>query len=189
MTIDAVAPDEPIQASTQNKLIANANTSPGRVIFTSSGIWSVPAGVFQFKVTLAGGGGKGGDAYGSFYEGFTYLGEGGRGGDAPMCSKIISGQDTGASFAITIGAGAIGGGLGGTTSFGALLQSTGGGPGTGGASPPAQGSFGTHNGQMLHTSQLFLISQNNGYGQGGAGGNYYGSPGNNGNPGICVIEW
>lgn len=189
MTISAVAADEPIQASTMNKLIANVNTSPNRIVFTANGIWSVPAGVFQFKVTLAGGGGKGGDAYGNFYEGFTYLGDGGRGGDAPMCSKIITGQDTGASFAITIGAGATGAGVGGTTSFGALFQSTGGGPGTGGASPPLQGSFGTHTGQMLHSSQQFMLSQNNGYGQGGQGGTYYGGSGSNGNPGICVIEW
>lgn len=185
MAMAEVAVDDPVQASTQNNLIKNANGSPGRAIFTANGVWSVPQGVFQFKVYLAGGGGLGGPAYGDNHEGFTYLGDGQRGGQAPLCSKIISGQEAGTSFAITIGAGATTSVPGGTSSFGALLQSTGGGPGT----DLSQGGTGTHNGQMRHGNQMFCISQNNGYGEGGSGGTYGSIPGYPGNPGICVIEW
>lgn len=190
MPIDNVAVADPVQASTQNKLIAHANGSPGRAIFTANGLWSIPQGVYKFKVYLAGGGGKGSQAYFSTSEGFTYLGDGARGGDSPLCSKMFAGLDIGTSFSIVIGAGATGGGPGGTSTFGALLSSSGGTAATGGgASPGAPGGSGSHNGEIRHTNQLFQVSQNNGYGQGGEGGTYYGTDGSNGNGGICIIEW
>ena len=189
MPISTVSTNDPVKASTQNQLIQHANGTPGRAIFTSNGNWSVPQGVFKFKVYLAGGGGQGGDAYGTYYEGFNYQGDGGRGGDSPLCSKVIFGVEPGTTFAITIGAGSTGYGAGGTSTFGALLQSTGGGKGVGGSSPPSHGASGTHNGELRHTNALFQSSQNNGYGQGGQGGSYYGTNGKNGNNGICVIEW
>lgn len=201
MPIETVAVDEAIRASTQNKLIANANGSPGRAIFTSNGSWSVPAGVYRFKVYLAGGGGAGGDAweyFGSGVDGGGYRGEGGRGGNGPLCSRIFSGYEPGTTFLITIGAGAVPAGPFGVpaatpaaaSTFGTVLTSNPGGNGTGGTvANPSQGAQGSHNGQIVHTNQLFLASQNNGYGEGGQGGNATHPNGFNGNPGICVIEW
>lgn len=199
MPIETVAVDEAIRASTQNKLIANANGSPGRAIFTANGSWSVPAGVFRFKVYLAGGGGAGGEALEDFGGGGSgYRGEGGRGGNAPLCSKIFTGYEPGTTFLITIGAGGVASGgifggppaAAGDSTFGTVLSSTHGGVGTGGfSSYAAQGAPGTHNGQAFHTNQLFLLTQNNGYGEGGQGGNATHPNGYNGNPGICVIEW
>lgn len=185
MAIDSVAVDDPILASRENQLISHVNGTPGRAIFTSNGVWSVPAGVYQFKVYVAGGGGKGGPAVVGSGESFGFISDGKRGGDAPLCSKIITGQDIGTSFAITIGAGATGSGAGGTTTFGALLQSTGGSVG----SEYAQGTSGTHTGTIRHGNAMFQASQDNGYGQGGRGGVFDDNAGANGNNGICVIEW
>lgn len=199
MPLSEVAVSESIKASTQNKLIKNANGSPGRAIFTANGSWSVPQGVFSFKVYLAGGGGGGASAYGDGSEGFTFIAEGGRGGDGTMCSKIFTGVAEGTAYLIEIGAGGTGasGGFfgdaataGGTSKFGTVLQSAGGQPAPVATSPyQIRGANGAHNGQIAHDSRIFLRTQDNGYGEGGRGGGYSSINGANGNPGICVIEW
>jgi len=192
MPLSSVAVGDPVQASLNNRLIAHANGTPGRAIFLSNGLWSVPQGVFQFKVYLCGGGGGRGLDY-PFGEGD--IGYGGRGGISPLCSKIITGQETGTTFTITIGAAGTQGNNGGTSTFGALLTSNGGYPGqnSSGSGFTFSGDRGSHNGQIAHSNELFLKVGNTSksWGQG------YGTGGiinidNQDLPavdGICVIEW
>lgn len=175
MTMSHVNADEAVAASTMNHVIDHTSQVNGRAIFTANGTWNVPTGVFKFKVTLCGGGGKGGDAYYGGYEGSQLL-PGPKGGDGPLCSKVIGGQAEGAAFTVTIGAGSISSAPGGTTSFGALLQSTGGQWGSGTAAD------GTHTGEIRHHGDMFMIAQAQYYGMGGTDT----AAGKNG---ICVIEW
>lgn len=194
MPLSEVEVGGPVKASTQNGLIKNANGSPGRAVFTANGTWSVPAGVYRFKVTMCGGGGSGGNPYFAFGIDGQDSYNGGDGGDAPLCSKIFGGIEAGTTYTITIGAGAAAGSgaAGGTSTFGALLQSTGGGKGVNATElyylpKQAKGTSGTHNGDLRHGNELFLKAQEDPYGSGGicsataalqAGTN-----------GICVIEW
>ncbi len=185
MALSNVAVGDAILATLLNSLIAHANGTPGRAVFTANGVWSVPAGVHQFKVYLCGGGGAAGAAYyQSAGEGeMLYRSPGGAGGDSPLCSKIISGQAIGTSFAITIGAAP-----GGTSTFGTLLSSSGGGTGGNGSSGGGEGASGAHNGTMRHGNDMFQAAPKRGYGSGGRGMiELYSSE--EGMPGICVIEW
>lgn len=188
MPLSTVATGEPVKASTTNAMIHNVNGSPGRAIFKVNGTWSVPSGVYRFKVYLAGGGGA---------RGFDYdFGEdsrlGGDGGDSPLCSKIYGSYDVGTSFSIVIGAGATTAGAdGGTSTFGTVLQSTGGGGGSPGSDgTPLPGSRGTHTGEMAHDNDLFLAPEVKGFGTGGRTvvyGLYVSTKA--ASDGICIIEW
>lgn len=97
-------------------------------VFTSSGTWTVPAGVTKAKVTVIGGGGGGG---GTSTAGAQI---GGGGGGAGAAIRLVSGLTPGASVNVTVGAaGTVGnnanGGTGGNSSFGAFCSATGGGGG------------------------------------------------------------
>lgn len=192
MTIATVAVDDPVQASTMNDLIANVNGSPGRQVFTANGTFSVPEGVHQFKVSICGAGGGSG-APGSYYASEEYSATaGGNGGVSPLVSAIVSGQEPGSSFSVTVGAG--GAGTGGSSSFGTLLTVAGGGAGGAGPSAPGVGSTGSTgaisgslSGSVLrHTNSLFLNGSLLAYGSGGAGSS---AGTNNGIDGIVVVEW
>lgn len=200
--IDNVAVDEPILASTMNALINGANGSPGRAVYLADGVFSVPAGVQRFKVTLCGGGGGGGAAGSGGGGEDLFVTQGGPGGDAPMISAIFTGYDEGASIPVIVGAGGDGPlhEAGETTSF-ATLSSTGGLPGaTGPSSPggvgtkgnPGTGNFPVGAPSFFHTNELFGVGYTNkvlvGYGRGGVGGND-GVAALDGRPGIVVIEW
>jgi|688.fasta_scaffold05907_3 hypothetical protein len=91
-------------------------------VFTSSGTFTVPAGVTKVKVTVVGGGGGGSSFYG--------YGAAGGGGTA---IRIISGLTPGGTVSVTVGNGGAGGNssgsagsTGGTSSFGAFCSATGG---------------------------------------------------------------
>lgn len=192
MSLPNVAVGEPILASTQNGLINHVNRSPGRAVFTSDGIWSVPPGVYKFRVYLCGGGGsRGGDA--PFGEGDTKYG--GDGGPSPLCSKDFAGVEIGTSYNITIGQGATSG-TGGTSSFGTVLQSTGGHQGESGYSDyPQSGDRGTHTGELTHGNNRYIYPNNTSKGEGqgfGAGAQLLSVIPLVDLPavdGICVIEW
>jgi hypothetical protein len=103
-------------------------------VFTSSGTFTVPAGITKVKVTVVGGGGGGGAGQAD------PTGGGGGGGTA---IEIISGLTPGGTVTVTVGAaGASGGifntglpgGTGGTSSFGAFCSATGGSGSAGGNS-------------------------------------------------------
>ncbi len=178
MTLETVAVDDPVLASTMQQVIANVNGSPGRAIYTSNGTWSVPNGVHKFKVTLCGGGGANGPDGTSGSGEDSYVVPGGAGGTSPLISAVVAGVDLGTTFAITIGAvGATVGAGGGTTSFGTLMSCTGGGGGGGPGSPGASGvaTFPAGAPSVYHSNLLYVSSSGVPYGQGG--------------PGIVVIEW
>lgn len=180
MTLETVAVDDPVLASTMQQVIAHVNGSPGRAVYTSNGTWSVPNGVHKFKVTLCGGGGRAGAATSSGGGEDSSLVPGPNGGTAPMISAIFAGVELGTTFAITIGAGGTSG-AGGTTSFGTLMSSGGGGAGggTGTATFPAGAP------SVYHTNELFCVGPASvGFGRGGNDGD--GGPGY---PGVVVVEW
>jgi hypothetical protein len=105
----------------------------GGQVFTSSGTFTVPAGVTRAKVTVAGGGGSGGNARGNFQPsprgGFTTPAYGGGGGGGGVAIKFVTGLTPGGTVSVTVG------GASGTSSFGAFVSATG-----GGTSATAQGS-------------------------------------------------
>ena len=110
-------------------------------VFTSSGTFTVPAGITKAKVTVVGGGGGGGGANSG-----SYAGGGGAGGGAAI--EIVTGLS--GTVSVTVGSGGSGGnygsgygGTGGTSSFGAYCSATGGAGGKGGeASSTSIGSLG-----------------------------------------------
>lgn len=199
MTINAVAPDDPVEAGTVNQLIDNVNGSPNRVYFTASGTWTVPSGCHRFKVTVVGGGGYGGDGASTGGVDSVFL-PGGRGGEAPMISLIVAGADVGTSYGITVGAGgSYASPTGGSSVFGTLLTSTGGGVGgTGYIGGAARGSVGTPTfpsgaPSAIHINTLhgydYLFNTLRGYGEGGSGMSHDGGPRGDGAPGLVLIEW
>lgn len=112
-------------------------------IFTSSGSWTVPAGVTTIKVTAQGAGGGGGGAGATGASTVSAA----AGGNAGCLAVGIYTVTPGTVYTVTIGAsgtaGAAGfhsGGNGGTTSLGSLISAPGGagGPGAAAGSPVFQ---------------------------------------------------
>lgn len=95
---------------------AATQTIPAMQVFTSSGTFTVPAGITRVRVYVTGGGGGG----------VSWAGGGGGG----TAIKIISGLTPGANIAVTVGQGGVGqagtAGTGGTSSFGSYCSATGG---------------------------------------------------------------
>ena len=215
MPLSHVAVADPVLASTMNQLIDHWNGTNGRAIYVSNATFQVPAGVNKFRVTLAGGGGRGHASVDvGFGEDSSTL-AGGDGGDAPMISAVLSGYETGTSFYIVIGAGGTSGTpTGGTTSFGTVMSSEGGAIGgtpTGAwydaltpKGSPGDANFPVGAPHHYHTNELvgrvYHFGKITGYGRGGRGGpgfSGYGgtyermhSPGpEDGQPGVVVVEW
>lgn len=98
------------------------------VIFTSSGTWTVPAGITQARVTVIGGGGGGGGYSGA---------AGGFGGIGGLAIALVTGLS--GTITITVGTGGAGsytttGSAGSTSSFGSAVSATGGAGGAAGGS-------------------------------------------------------
>ena len=106
-------------------------------VFTSTGTFTVPTGVTALKVTVIGGGGAG--------EKVTAASKKARGGGAGGCAiEWLTSQTSGASIAVTIGAGGTAGGDatagdGGTSSFASLCSATGGQGGDTNSNSPGSG--------------------------------------------------
>jgi hypothetical protein len=92
-----------------------------RQVFLSSGTYTAPSNLISADVEVVGGGGGGGAG--------ANIGTGG--GAGGYAKKIFTAAAIGASQTVTIGAGGASGAAGGTTTFGAILQATGGGGGFG----------------------------------------------------------
>jgi len=170
-------------------------------VFTSSGTFTVPAGVTKVKVTVVGGGG-GGSA--------MNYGAAGAGGTA---IRIISGLTPGGTVAVTVGGGGAGGnlagsagGTGGTSSFGAFCSATGGAGtaygtginGTGGIGSGGNlnfaggpGAIGTGGCSFFGGGGTYFTNRDaRAYGGGGGGGSdESGVPGGNGSAGVVVVEY
>jgi hypothetical protein len=116
-----------------------ASPVPTIQAFTTSGTFTVPAGVTKVKVTVVGGGGGGTTATSS-----TPQGGGGAGGAA---IKVITGLTPGGTVAVTVDPGGAAETAGGTSSFGTYCSATGGAraavrtgnPGPGGAGGTGSG--------------------------------------------------
>lgn len=126
-------------------------------VFTSSGTFTVPAGVTKVKVTVVGGGGAGGGVVNTGTRG----GGGGGGGGASI--KIVSGLTPGSTVSVTVGTGGTGvsngnGNAGGTSSFGAHCSATG---GAGGAANQNVGI------DAWFTGTFSFVSASSGAGSGG----------------------
>jgi hypothetical protein len=99
-------------------------------VFTSSGTYTVPAGVTAVKVTVIGGGGGGGGA--SRGNSATSQGKASGGGGGGCAIEWITGLTPSDNIAVTVGTGGAGGvgasngTAGGTSSFGSFCSATGG---------------------------------------------------------------
>ena len=93
-------------------------------VFTSSGTFTVPAGITAVKVTVIGGGGGGLT---------TTTGAGGGGGGGGVAIRYVTGLTPSGTVSVTVGGGGGASTAGGTSSFGSSASATGGGFGVGGA--------------------------------------------------------
>ncbi len=185
----------------------------GKQRFTSSGTFTVPAGVTKVWVSMSGGGGGGSDGY------FDGAGGGGGGAHAVIAQQVsVSG---GEGIIITVGTGGGAGASGGTSSFGSYISTPGGSAGgsrnaggIGGTSGGAGGSNGGVGGRILQGgtgggsifgaggnvnmgSYIGAGGNGGGYGAGGAGGymvDFYGyssgvGAGGIGSQGFVLVEW
>lgn len=135
----------------------NSYAGPNSQLFTSSGTFTVPAGVTNIMVTVVGGGGGGswgwGDACVPYY--------GGGGGVGGVAGGYLS-VTPGSTFTVTVGAGGAGsntgnGSAGGTSSFGSAFTATGGGAGTR-ASGNNYGVFGANGSGTGATLNLMVVT-------------------------------
>jgi len=135
----------------------------GTRVFTASGTYTPTSGTTSVIVGVIGGGGYGGASIATGAGQVSVGGGGGAGGQA--WSRLTSGFS---GVSMTIGAGGTGGsGVGGTTSFGALLSAAGGG--VGGQGPASAPPYVTING----------------FGGVGSSGNLYNGKGGDGACGIA----
>ena len=186
--------------------------------FLASGVFTVPTGVSQVKVTVIGGGGSGGT--------HATLPSGG-GGAAGSAVTVVTGLVPGSTVPVTVGGAGVApgspanGGSGGTSSFGTYVSATGGVGGNGGtlASTCAGGSGGTGVGGDVNYAGSFGTDGDSiagrggdgggpgngrgttgsltgvsapGYGGGGGGAGAaggVGAQGGNGGPGIVIVEY
>lgn len=190
----------------------------GMQVFTASGTFNVPSGVYLIDVEVLGGGGGGG--------GSGTANTGGAGGGGGGYARRLCAVTPGQAVSVTVGAGGAGstsnGATGGTSSFGAFCSATGGeggqsfaagaaggGPGVGsGGDLNLAGGFGTDGavnaavggsggapaglggGGGRAGSGAGIASQSRGGGGGGAYTNIAANvSGGAGGPGIVVVKW
>jgi len=181
-----------------SQLLNLPGTSLNVVVLTSSGNWTVPAGVTQAKATLIGGGGGGGARTGSANTGGTtsigsFSAAGGTGG-----SGSGAGTGGGASGGLVNVPGQLGitpasGGstFGASSPFGlgsgGALGAAGSGYGAGGGGAALQGGGGGSGGGVMGMLTGLTPASNVAYtiGSGGSGGTSAGA----GAPGVIVIEY
>jgi hypothetical protein len=175
------------------------------IVYTSSGTFTIPAGVTSFKATCVGGGGGGGGAN-------YYAKIGGYGGGAGSVIQYFTGLTPGNTITITRGAGGTGGGGGGPSSGGGgtggtssvssgtqTINTASAAGGNGGAGayysccnpPAANGSAGSASGGFLNyagsgTTSFIGVTQ---YGGGGNPGFSNSAPGSTGVGGFVLIEY
>lgn len=171
-------------------------------VFTSSGSFTIPAGITKVMVEVIGGGGAGGQGNGG-----ATPGQGGQGGGysrgiftvTPGDVHVITVGSGGTAPSTNCNSGLVAAQRGGQSSFGALISATGGWGGNGCGYDTGNGGTGT--GGQLNIQgedgwQGYSTSVENRGGKNGAGVNYYGKGGRGtaffgdpGNPGIVIVYW
>lgn len=202
-------------ASAPDDIVTYVLPAGSPVVLTTSGNWTVPAGLYEATVTTIGGGGGGGR--GGTANTSLFFGSGGGGGGSGYVDVKKVSLTPSDVHVVTIGAGGGGGTsngaapTGGTSSLGNLTSRTGGlggtrgnacggndsvphngGAGGGGSANGAQGTASNHNntanGGAGGTNNTYLVA---GGGAGGRGetlnsGARYGSAGSSGK---IIISW
>ncbi|HWR42780.1 beta strand repeat-containing protein [Sporomusa sp.] len=197
----------PIPLATLKSALDNIVSPSGKQLFTSSGTFTVPAGITTVWVTMCGGGGGGAS------------GTAGGGAACALATQLT--VTPGTIYNVTVGGGGLGAGnaiagTGGASSFGALLSCAGGGGGSGvsfGSYVGASGGFGGQPGEKVkipYTGAILSAKGGDsmfgsgaqtvsgsseeanpgtptGYGAGGGGG--YAKAGNAGTAGFVLVEW
>ena len=140
-------------------------------VFTSSGTFTVPAGITAAKVTVIGGGGNGGGATGT-------NSAGGGGGGGGVAIEFVTGLTPGGTVTVTVG------GVANTSSFGAYCSATGGataatqtasGSGNGGAGGAGSGGdINITGGNGFKGSNISCPAEATGGGGGGSSGSLVG---------------
>lgn len=184
MSLNSVAVNDPILASTNQQIIAHVNGSPGRQVFTANGTFSVPNGVHKFRVFISSGG-QGGSPVTAVGGGEdSHLVDGATGNSGFMVSADYSGVEIGTSFAVTVGAaGGLFGLAGGTSSFGLFSVTGASNAGRGTVTPPGGVT------PMYHMNGLYCDNTGSPYGSGGRGGTVAGLDALPGTQGVVVVEW
>ena len=166
--LQVVAPSTSGNVLTSNGTTWVSTGSAGGVfgqVFTSSGTFTVPAGVTALKVTVAGGSGAGGSAVACAYSG-------GGGGGSGTANSFLTGLTPGLTITVTVG------GVSGTSTITSGTQTittvSAAGGGTGGAgtslSSPTGGAGGTASGGTQNISGSQGSYGGTFAGVGGAGG-------------------
>lgn len=140
-------------------------------VFTSSGTWTVPNGVFKCEAIVVGGGAQNLSAGGVC---ITIPTSGGNGG---LAVKLITGLTSGQSISVTVGNAGVNvnnGDAGGSSSFGSYCSATGGSNVSQGGAGNGIGVGGDVNG----TAPFY------GYGHGAAGDNGIGA-----RAGVVIVRW
>jgi len=136
-------------------------------VFTSSGTFTVPAGITAAKVTVIGGGGNGGNVTGTGASG-------GGGGGGGVSIEFVTGLTPGGTVTVTVG------GAAGTSSFGAFCSATGGATAatvTANSGQGSGGAGGAGSGGDINISGGAGGRGNNATNEGGPGGGSSGAKG------------
>ena len=156
---------------TASNVNATTKAAAGSKTFTSSGTFTVPAGVTSIDIFCVGGGASGGSIATPSGGGKRFTGGGGSGKTATKKAYTVT---PGSSFTVTIGAGGstyqptgytdyTAAGSGGTTSFGSVISASGGVGSASNSSSGANGGSGGGSRGSISTSSGAVT-------QGGAGG-------------------
>ena len=148
---------------TASNINATTKAAAGSKTFTSSGTFTVPAGITSIDIFCVGGGGASCNTVKASSTNTDYTGVSAGGGGGYTSTKKGYAVTPGASFTVTIGAGGTAGGNGSATSFGSILTANGGNS--------ASATAGWHNGSV--STPACALGGNGG--SGGASGRSVGS--------------
>jgi hypothetical protein len=172
--------------------IASTTFPRGEQIFSSSGIFTVPANVYSVKVTCVGGGGAGGTGGNSGSPDF-YNVSGGNGGDGGVSVAYVAVSPAN-THSIVIGTGGtVVAGIpqpGTATNFDSFVAASGGQAGSAGG-PGGPGINGARGFSTIGSYGMNTVfyQGSTARGVGGTGGAFDGNFGNNGTNGLCIVEW
>ena len=162
-------PDSTGTIATTADLPASSYIGTQGQVFTSSGTFTVPAGITAVKVTVIGGGGSGGNSTGSN----SASGGGGGGG---VAVKYVTGLTPLSTVTVTVGGAAL------TSSFGTECSATG-----GATAPTISTTTGSGAGGAGGVGSSGTINITGSSGQTGSAGNYGGAGGGSSGSAVYIL--